>query len=60
MNHRPNRHSLPRENMQTNGFDAESIAQKIAEQTDEVLSYVNALESAPGPSEETLRTRICV
>lgn len=60
MNRRPDRHSLPKETMQNNGFDAETIAKKIAEQTDEVLDYVNALESAPGPSDETLRTRICV
>jgi hypothetical protein len=41
-------------------FNAGEAARRIDERTEEVLSYVKALESAPAPTEETLRKRISV
>jgi len=48
-----------KENMKRD-FDPREIADQIDRHTAEVLAYVHALQSAPGPSEETLRKRICV
>lgn len=56
---RPLESSSSKDQMQ-DAPDLESLATKLAEQTNTVLAYVKALESAPGPSDETLRTRICV
>lgn len=41
-------------------FDADAVAQKLAAQTDDVLRSVEVLEDSRGPSDETLRTLICI
>lgn len=41
-------------------FDVDAAVKAVAKHTDEVLDLVRAVENAPGPSEETLRTRISV
>lgn len=41
-------------------FDANAVAQQLAAQTDDVLRSVEVLEDRRGPSEDTLRTLICV
>jgi len=48
-----------KENMKRD-FDPREVAEQIDKHTAEVLAYVHALQSAPGPSEDTLCKRICV
>lgn len=57
---RPDQSTSAKDCMQDTVSDLESVAKMLAAQTNTVLAYVQALESAPAPSDETLRTRICV
>jgi hypothetical protein len=41
-------------------FNADAVAREVAAETAEVLRTVEVLEENRGPSEETLRTLICL